>query len=65
VPVRMRKITRGKDKGKYVVVEPDGTRVFPQEGGVSREKAREVVAGRNIGTRRSAGKSVPRRRKSR
>lgn len=59
MPVRMRKVERGQHKGQYTVVEPDGTVVF---GPTTKQKARSVVAGRNLGERRSKGKPTPRRR---
>lgn len=49
MPVSMRQIKRGKDKGKWVVIEPDGTRVGEP---TTRAKARARVQGRNLGVRR-------------
>ena len=45
MPLRMHKITRGKDKGKYVAVEPDGTRVGKP---TTKTKARARVQAQNI-----------------
>ena len=46
MPVSMRQIKRGKDKGKWVVVEPSGKRVGNP---TTKARARERVFGRNLG----------------
>lgn len=46
MPVRMVQYHSGKNKGKWKVIEPDGTVVY---GPTTRAKAREVTQGRNLG----------------
>lgn len=71
MPVRMRKITSGKNKGKYVVVEPSGKRVSRGAGSkpTTRAKARARVFGQNLNTLRAEGRRgippAPRRRRRR
>ena len=61
MPVHMHMVTQGKDKGKWVVLDPDGTRIF---GPTTRQKAREVTQGRNLGEMRGRGDTrAPAKRK--
>ena len=51
MPVHMRQLTRGKDKGKWVVEDDAGKRVGEP---TTRANARRRVSGRNLGSMSAA-----------
>lgn len=61
MPVRMRKITRGKNKGKFNVVDTSGKKLNKRP--LSRERARRMVTAVNISLGYVPGLKPRRRRK--
>ena len=62
MPVHMRQAMKGKDKGKWFVVDDAGKVVF---GPTTREHARSVVSGRNMAVERAKGNTdIPPKKKA-